>query len=468
MARSWESGVRTAAAAVTRVRQPGIQGGLKPMKRLWIKKWFMGSVCAGLATLAFGDVQAFADHLTSTPAATAQQPSAPAQQSGSSGQAGSGWVTRKIQVTELVPTWVEETVTVMQPQQREETYTAYRVECVPETVTRQVVRYQKVTETVTEMRTVVERVPVQKQVTVMERVPVEKEVTVMERRPVQKQVTVNEVQYKRVLVTEMRPKTVTHKVSVPVTVELGPTLADRLRKICDPCYEPCPRTVTVCKTEKHKETICEPVTVCKKIAECVPVTKTICTYECVPVTKKVCVYEYRPVTKTVCAYECVTKQVACPVTKVKCVPVTEQVTCVVHVKKFVPYEAKRYVTVCVPVQQKVKVCKMVPQVVEKEVKVPAPAQAAPCPPSAACAQPCERAGLLDRLRALLAKKRCGEPCPPSCEAAPAQPAPCPPAACDPCATPRRRLFDGFNLCRKAKDDCCNAPVVAGAAAGCSK
>jgi hypothetical protein len=311
---------------------------------------------------------------------------------------------------------------------------------------------------------------VQKQVTVMERVPVQKQITVMERRPVQKQVTVNEVQYKRVLVTEMRPKTVTHKVSVPVTVELGPTLADRLRKICDPCYEPCPRTVTICKTEKHKETICEPVTVCKKIAECVPVTKTICTYECVPVTKTVCAYECRPVTKTICTYECVRKQVACPVTKVKCVPVCEQVTCVVHVKKCVPYEAKRCVTVCVPVEQKVKVCKLVPKVVEKEVKVPAPAQAqaAPCPPSAPCAQPCDRPGLLDRLRALLAKKRCAEPCPPACEPAPAQAAPCPPQPCDPCAAPRRRLFDGLNLCRKAKDDCCSAPVVAGAAAGCSK
>ena len=75
------------------------------------------------------------------------------------------------------------------------------------------------------------------------------------------------------MVTEMQTKTVTHKVQVPYCETKGPSLADRLNKLCDPCYEPCPRTVSGCRTEKALETVCVPVTKCKKVAECVPVTQ---------------------------------------------------------------------------------------------------------------------------------------------------------------------------------------------------
>ena len=51
---------------------------------------------------------------------------------------GPGWTTQKIQVTEMVPTMVDQTVTVMQQQQRQEAYTAYKTEIVPQTVTKQV------------------------------------------------------------------------------------------------------------------------------------------------------------------------------------------------------------------------------------------------------------------------------------------------------------------------------------------
>ena len=111
----------------------------------------------------------------------------------------------RAEVTEYVPTMVDQTVTVMQQQ------TADRRRTPPtgrsasrETVTKQVTVNKQVTETVNEYRVrhragsgseasdVMERVPVQKQVTVMERVPSRSTVTVMERVPVQKQVTVME------------------------------------------------------------------------------------------------------------------------------------------------------------------------------------------------------------------------------------------------------------------------------------
>jgi hypothetical protein len=456
---------------------------------LRIKHCLMTAACAGLLGLFGTNALGQAPAPAPTPA-----PAAP------------GYTTQKVKCIEYVPTYVDQTVTVMQRQQRQETYTAYREECVPQTVTKQVTVNERITETVMETRCVTERVPVQKQVTVMEKVPVQKQVTVMEkvpvqkqvtvqekvpvqkqvtvmeRVPVQKQVTVNEVRYKNVMVTEMQSKTVTKKVQVEKCVDLGPTLHDRIKKICDPCYQPCPRTATICKTERCKETVCCPVTVCKKVAECVPVcktvctyecrpvcktvcsyecrpvTKTVCTYECRPVCKTVCAYECRPVCKTVCTYECVKKQVQCPVTRTRCVPVCNTVTCTVNVKKCVPYQATRCVSECVPVQQTVKVCKMVPRVVEMEFLCPAPC-AAPCPPAAPCGPAanaccdsgCERANLLDRLRAHCQSKRSKDDC-----CAPAQ---CQPSCDDGCGKRGGRHSRG--------GDCCG-PAVSGAAAGCCK
>jgi hypothetical protein len=310
-------------------------------------------------------------------------------------------VTQRVKVQEWVPTVVEETVTVMRPVTRTETYTAQRWECVPETVTVQVTVNRMVTSTVTENRVVTERIPVQKTVTAMERIPVQKTVTVMERRPVQKTVTVNETVWRNVMVTEMQTKTVTHKVSVPYCETKGPTFSDRVKKITDPCYTPCPRTVSGCRTEKVCETVSCPVTKCTKVAECVPVTKTVCSYECVPVQKTVTAYECVPVQKTVTAYECVTKTVAVPVTRTQCVPTVEARTQTVQVRKQVAYQATRQVTECVPVQEKVKVTKMVCQTVERDVVVAPHAAAAPC--ATGFGNPCAtaapaRAGLFDRFK----------------------------------------------------------------------
>ena len=380
------SGVWTVATAAGGVREPG-PVGVTQMSVRRIKICLMTGLCAGLLMVS---ASAQAQHHKRGSSGDCCDPCAAGAVAGGAGVVGAGagaggaagsgaasgpcWVTQKVQVTEMVPTMVDQTVTVMQQQQRNETYTAYKTEIVPQTVTKQVTVNKMITETVNETRTVTERVPVQKQVTVMERVPVQKQVTVMERVsvqkqvtvnekvpvqkqvtvmervPVQKQITVNEVRYRNVMVTENVQKTVSHKVSVPTCVDLGPTLHDRLKKIHDPCYEPCPRTATVCKKEKVCETVCEQKTVCKKVAECVPVCKTVCTYECRPVCKTICTYECRPVTKTVCVKECVPvcktvcayeckpvcktvaqqvreKQVTCPVTRTRCVPTCETVTC---------------------------------------------------------------------------------------------------------------------------------------------
>jgi hypothetical protein len=384
-----------------------------------IKTWLMTATCVGLLGLVAGDAHAFCGKFAkkdpcATPCATpctdpcaggfkdrlaglfsglragrgTTVPCAPAVPATPAGPAAPAATVQKVKVTEMVPTWVEEEVTVMKPIKKTETYTAYKWECVPETVTCQVTVNKLVTSTVTENKCVTERIPVTKTVTVTERKPVTKTVTVMERKPVTKTVTVNETKWKSVMVTEMVSKTVVSKVQVPYTKEVGPSLSDRLHKLCDPCYAACPHTISGCKTERHCEKVCEPVTKCKKVAECVPVTKTVCSYECVPVTKTVCSYECVPVTKQITTYECVTKMVATPVTRTKCVPTVETVTKSVNVKKCVAYQATREVTVCEPVKEKVKVCKLVAQVVERDVA-----------PSTACDPCAARAGLFDRLKA---------------------------------------------------------------------
>ena len=318
--------------------------------------------------------------------------------------------TQRVKVTEWVPTWVEEEVTVCRPVKKIEAYTAYRYECVPETITCQVTVNRMITETVTENRCVTERVAVQKTVTVNERVPVMKTVTCMERRPVQKQVTCYETHWKTVMVTEMQSKTVTHKVQVPYCETKGPSLMDKIHAKCDPCYTPCPRTVSGCRTEKQCETVCCPVTKCKKVCETVPVTKTVCTYECVPVTKQVCTYECVPVTKQITCYECVTKVVPTAVTRTRCVPTVENQTKTVNVRKCVAYQATREVCVNEMVKEKVKVCKMVARVVEKDVVVAAPC-GAPCGNAcgAPCGNPCDtgcgKAGLFDRLKGKMGGKK---------------------------------------------------------------
>jgi len=196
---------------------------------------------------------------------------------------------------------------------------------------------------------------------------------VTEKVPVTKTITVNETHYTTESVTEMKSRTVKKWVSTPLCKEVGPGLCDRFKGFCDPCHVPCPKTVMTCKKERVCETVCEPVTVCKKVAHCVPVTKQVCSYECVtrtiqvPVTTcvKECVTTMCPV--TTCVKECVTTMV--PVCKTKCVSEVVAKTCTVNVCKSVPYQATR--TVCVPVcsTETVNVCKMVATVVEQQVLV---------------------------------------------------------------------------------------------------
>ena len=104
------------------------------------KKKKGGDCCDPCATAAFGGAGAYAGDCGPAPA-PAPAPAAPAAP-----------VTQKVKVTEWVPTWVEETVTVMKPVQRTETYTAHKWECVPETVTCQVTVNKLVTENVVENR----------------------------------------------------------------------------------------------------------------------------------------------------------------------------------------------------------------------------------------------------------------------------------------------------------------------------
>ena len=110
------------------------QWGSPKMSMRRIKACLMTAVCAGLMGLVGTNA------LGQAPAPAA----APAP------------CTQKIQVTEYVPTMVDQTVTVMQQQQRQEAYTAYRTEWVPQTVTKQVTVNKRITETVNETRTVTE------------------------------------------------------------------------------------------------------------------------------------------------------------------------------------------------------------------------------------------------------------------------------------------------------------------------
>ena len=251
---------------------------------------------------------------------------------------------QKVKVWEYVPTWVEEVVTVNKPTWQTVNYTAYKWECVPETCTKQVTCWKQVCETVMVEKCVTEKVPVQKQVPCYEKVPVWKTVT-----------TYNKV-WHTVQVTEMRTKTVSHRVHTTECVDRGPSLMDRLHAKCDPCYCPPHRSKEVCHTHKVCETVCCPVTVCKKVCEMVPCTKQVCCYE-----NRICGY------KTVCCWECVTRKVCVPCTRTRCVPECQTVTCTQWVKKCVPYTCTKQVCVCVPCQEKVKVCKMVCQEVWKDV-----------------------------------------------------------------------------------------------------
>jgi hypothetical protein len=305
--------------------------------------------------------------------------------------ASGSWATQTVTVTEMVPTNVQETRTVMRAVTKAEAYTAYRTEVVPTTSTMNVTVNKLVTETV--MTTQQVSRPVTE--TVMETR------TISKRVPVTKTVMVNETQYQTVQETTMVSKTVRNTVKVPTTVDLGPSILDRFKGFANPCYCPCPRTVTVCKRQTTCETVCEPVTTCRKVAVTVCVPKTVTTCETVCETVQV------PCTRT--RMVCETVQV--PTTVTKCVPTVEARTVTTNVCKQVPYTCTRNVTVCEPVTETVTVCKMVPTQVQKQVQVWVAAPAAAVA-TGGCGDPCAtgvasfgdagvaggRAGILDRLR----------------------------------------------------------------------
>lgn len=240
-------------------------------------------------------------------------------------------VMQKIKVTEMRPTWVEETHTVMKPVQVQEEVTVMKKEMVPVTETKKVTAYRHETCTVQEPRTTTVKVPVWE------------DKVVMESRKVQKQV----VEYKKKTVDNGHWVCEEKPVCFPGLHKKDP---------CDPCAVP---TRTVKKWVSCKQEVCEPV------------CKTVCVTECVPVCKKVC------------TYKCETKTEMVSVCKTRCVPY--ETTCTVTTCKEVCTPVKTTVckTVCQPVQEKVKVCKMVAVEVEKEVCMPAPC-AAPCAPTPCC------------------------------------------------------------------------------------
>lgn len=235
--------------------------------------------------------------------------------------------TRKITVYEWVPEKYTTTRTVYKKECREETYTCYRCE------------------NVTEAREVVcQRMVPCMETKIVERcvcVPVCEERTVMQQRCVCKPVT------------KCVRKCVDQGHWECKEVECGPTLHDRLKKCfhkkdcCDPCANQCCEAPACPRTKTVKVWCAKPTWVEQQVTCMQKVT------ECVPVKCKVTVYKK----------EMRKEEVKCCVNKC----VTEKKIVNVCVQKKVPYQAKRQVQVCVPVQEKVECCRMVCKAVEREV-----------------------------------------------------------------------------------------------------
>jgi hypothetical protein len=228
---------------------------------------------------------------------------------------------KTITVTEWVPVSYQATRTVYKTEYVTEKYTAYKTICVPETRTASCTVNKMVPEIREEVRTCYKCVPVCETRTIMKKQVVCKQVTTVTRKCVDKG----------------------HYECC--TVDAGPSCMDRLRKCCDPCYCPCPRT----KTKK--------VWVSCKVWIETPCTKTVKEVVCVPETIQVTVNKMVPYQETykVCTHRCVSEVV--------------NHTYTVNVRKCVPYEATRCVARCVPVVETYTACKMVAQTVCKQVPV---------------------------------------------------------------------------------------------------
>jgi len=237
-----------------------------------------------------------------------------------------------VTVNEMVPEYYESFRTVYKTEWREEAYTTYRTEMVPETCSRTVTFNKLVSTTVDELRTVTEYVPV------------------CETRTGWKTCYHYEQQ------VTYKQKCVSLGHFEKTCKEVGPSLCDRLKKCCDPCYCPCPRY------KEHCHWVC-----CKE-------------YKCVPVCKCVKVCHQEPYTYTVTVCKPVCKQITVKVCKTICVPETKVETYTVCKCVKVPVTCTRKVAVCVPCQEKVTCCKMVCKQVCKQVPV--------CECCTPCCTPC--------------------------------------------------------------------------------
>ena len=254
-------------------------------------------------------------------------------------------------VTEWAPEQYQATRTVCKQESVQETYTAYRTECVAEQRTHQVTVYKSVAETHNETRTVCRSVPT------------------VEERTCMKQV-----------VTCVPETTYTHKCVDNGhwecrEVECGPSLFDRLGKLC---HRGCDRGCGCdsgcgCETEcAAPRTRTERVWVSCKQDVCVPCTHMVRHVECVPTVEHV----------TVCRQ--VSEQVTVPVTCFRCVPEVVSQTCTVMVPHQVAYQATRTVCHSVPVQETYTACRMVCHTVEKQVACAAPASTCGCETECGC------------------------------------------------------------------------------------
>ena len=218
--------------------------------------------------------------------------------------------------------WVQETkqvpCTTYTWQQKVENYTAYRRETTTECRPYTYVCKHYVTEQVMETRNCVERVPY------------------WEDRVVTK------THYVTQQVTEMREKVVSHGHWETKEVPAFSVSLFGHHGCCDCC---CPKTKCVRCWVACKETVCCPVTCCKRVPVCEQCTVKVCCY------------------KTVC------KQIQVPCCKTRCVCETKTEMRNVCVTHCVPYQCSRTVCCCVPVCTMKTVTCCVPHCVQKQIQV---------------------------------------------------------------------------------------------------
>jgi hypothetical protein len=241
--------------------------------------------------------------------------------------------TKKVCVREWVNESYQATRTVYKKECKTETYTAYKCENVQEQRTRTCTVYKHVTVPEERIRKVCVSVPAVEERTVCEKHWVCRPETQVVRKCVDKG------HY------ECRE------------VACGPTLLDRLHKLCSSkkcgcdsgCNDGC-------------DNACEPVRTktVKVWVACPTWEEHTCT-----VNKRVCETIQKKVQVNVCKHEW--KEEKCIVNVCKCIPETKTETYTVCVQKKIPYQATRTVSVCVPVCETYTACRKVSHLVEKEV-----------------------------------------------------------------------------------------------------